>query len=97
MQEAKLGRTLSELTKEKIRETREGKKFTEEHKSNLSAAQPNRKNILIIDNQTGIETVYGSIAEAERSMGFPQGSIRANFRSKNKTLYKGRYDIKIIE
>lgn len=97
MVEAKLGKTLYELTKEKIRESQVGKKFTEEHKSNLSLAQSNRKNISVIDSQTGIETVYGSIGEAERSMGFPKDSIRANLRSKNKSLYKGRYDIKIIE
>lgn len=97
MVEAKLGKTLSELTIEKIRESREGKKFTEEHKSNLSAAQPNRKDILIIDTETGIETIYSSMGEAERSMGFPKDSIRANLRSKNKPLYRGRYNIKIIE
>lgn len=95
MVDAKLGKTLAELTKEKIRESRKGKKFTEEHKSNLSIAQPNRKNILIIDVETGIETVYGSMAEAERSMGFPKDSIRANLRSKNNPLYRGRYEIRV--
>ncbi len=95
MVEAKLGKTLAELTKEKIRESRKGKKFTEEHKSNLSIAQPNRKNIQIIDVETGIETVYDSMAEAERSMGFPKDSIRANLRSKNRPLYRGRYEIKV--
>lgn len=97
MKEAKLGKILSELTKEKIRESKVGKKFTEEHKSNLSLAQSNRKNISIIDIETGIETVYGSIGEAERSMEFPKDSLRANLRSKNKPLYKGRYNIKIKE
>ena len=94
MVEAKLGKILSELTKEKIRESKVGKKFTEEHKSNLSLAQSNRKNISIVDTETGIETIYGSIGEAERSMGFPKDSIRANLRSENKPLYKGRYNIK---
>lgn len=97
MVEAKLGRTLTELAKEKISAAQQGKKFTEEHKSNLSHAQPNRKNILVFDLETGVETIYGSIAEAERSMGFPKDSIRASLRAKNKSPYKGRYNIKVIE
>lgn len=97
MAEAKIGRTLSELTIEKISAAQRGREFTTEHKSNLSAAQPNRKNISVFDLETGIETVYGSIAEAERSMGLPKDAIRATLRSKSKAPYKGRYNIKIIE
>lgn len=97
MVEAKLGRTLTELAKEKISAAQQGKKFSEDHKSNLSQAQPNRKNILVVDLDTGVETIYGSIAEAERSLGFPKDSIRANLRAKNKSPYKGRYSIKVIE
>lgn len=96
MTEAKLGKTLSVDTIEKLRVAQAGKKFTEEHKSNLSAAQPNRKDILVLDLETGTETTYGSIAEAERSMGFPKDSIRANLRSKNKLPYKNRYEIKVV-
>ena len=97
MTEAKIGRTLSELTIEKLRAAQQGRKFTEEHKSNLSVAQSNRKNISVYDLDTGIETIYGSIAEAERSNGFPKDSIRATLRSKSKAPYKGKYNIKIIE
>jgi group I intron endonuclease len=97
MVEAKLGRTLSELAIEKISAASLGRKFTEEHKSRLSDAQPNRKNISVFDLETGIEIIYGSIAEAERSMEFPKDSIRANLRAKNKSPYKGRYNIKVIE
>ncbi len=94
---SKSGKTLSELTIEKIRATRKGSKFTEEDKNKLSKAQPNRKKISIFDLETDKETIYGSIVEAEKSMGFPKDSIRANLRAKNKSLYKGRYDIKVIE
>jgi group I intron endonuclease len=97
MVEAKIGKTLSELVKEKISETKRGQKFTEEHKANLSTAQPNRKNVSVLDLETGIETTYVSISEAERSMGFSKGSIRATLRSKNRAPYKGRYNIKVIE
>jgi len=96
MAEAKLGRTLSDLTIEKLRAAQLGKKFTEEHKSNLSTAQPYRKDISVLDLNTGIETIYSSIAKAERSMGFPKDSIRANLRSKNKSPYKNRYEIKVV-
>jgi group I intron endonuclease len=97
MVEAKLGRTLSELTIEKISAAQQGREFSAEHKSRLSTAQPNRKKISVFDLETGIETVYGSIAEAERSMEFPKDSIRATLRSKSKAPYKGRYNIKMIE
>lgn len=97
MAEAKLGGVLSEVVKEKIKESKLGKNFSEEHKINLSSAQPNRKSISVLDLETAIETTYGSIAEAERSMKFPKDSIRANLRLRIKSPYKGRYNIRVIE
>jgi group I intron endonuclease len=97
MAESKLGGKFCEETKEKISNAMLGKIFTKEHKANLSVAQPGRKNISVTDLETGIETIFTSIAEAERTMGFPKDSIRANFRSKSKAPYKGRYSIKVID
>ena len=97
MAESKLGGKLSEETREKLSNTMLGRIFTKEHKANLSVAQPGLKNILVIDLETGVETIFTSIAEAERTMGFPKDSIRANLRSKSKAPYKGRYSIKVID
>jgi len=97
MSEAKLGKKLSEELKKKISNAMAGRKLSEEHKTNLSAAQPNSKKLSVLDTQTGIETIFNSMAEAERTMGFPKDSIRANLRSKNKAPYKGRYYIKVID
>jgi hypothetical protein len=74
-----------------------GKIFTEEHKANLSAAQPNRKKLSVLDTETGKETIFDSVAAAERLMNFPKDSIRANLRSKTKSLYRDRYGFKFLD
>jgi hypothetical protein len=51
----------------------------------------------VFDTQMEVETIYGSVAEAERLMNLPKDSIRANLRSKNKNPYRGRYIFKIMD
>jgi group I intron endonuclease len=97
MTEAKFDRILSEVHKQKISDSKKGNKFSKEHRSNLSLAQPNRKKFSVTDLETGNETIFASIAEAERTLGFPKDSIRANLRLKNKTPYKGKYSFKVID
>jgi group I intron endonuclease len=97
MSEAKLGRKLSEELKGKISTTMLGRKLTEDHKANLSAAQPNSKKLSVLDIQTGMDTIYDSVAGAERLMNLPKDSIRANLRSKNKKPYRDRYIFNIID
>lgn len=95
MSDIKRGTTLSEAVKAKVSASMLGKKFTEEHKANLSSAQPNCKKLSVLDLETGIETIYNSISDAERKMELPASSIRANLRSKSKNAYRGRYVFKI--
>lgn len=91
------GRVISETAKKKISAAMLGKNFTEEHKANLSAAQPNRKKLSMLDTETGKETIFDSVAAAERLMNFPKDSIRANLRSKTKSLYRDRYGFKFLD
>lgn len=97
MTESKLGDKLSEKTREKIRDSMKGRKFSEEHKANLSAAKINSKKLLVVDLISGAETIFDSIGKAERSLNLPKDSIRANLRSKTKASYKGMYKFKLIE
>ena len=61
-----------------------GKKFTDEHRANLSASQPNSKKLSVLDLETGVETIYNSMAAAERILELPASSIRFNIKSKSK-------------
>lgn len=97
MREAKLGRNLSDETKVKLSKAATGRKFTEEHKANLSASKRNSKKLCVLDLQTGIESLYGSINEASRELNLPSDSIRANLRSKNQKPYRGIYVFKILD
>lgn len=84
MSEVKLGAILSAVIRAKISATKRGKKFTEEHKANLSAAQPNSKKLSVLDLETGIETIYNSISEGGRITGLPTSSIRSNIKSNSQ-------------
>lgn len=97
MREAKLGGNLSDETKVKLSKAATGRKFTEEHKANLSASKRNSKKLSVLDLETGIESLYDSINEASRCLNLPSDSIRANMRSKNQKPYKGRYVFKILD
>src|SRR5690606_37114347 len=87
------GKTHSEEAKAKISAATKGrgKNFTEEHKKNISAAQPNSQQLSVLDLETGVETVYHSIGEAARSLGLLLDSMRANLISRQQKPYKGRY------
>jgi group I intron endonuclease len=104
MRESKLSKTISNKTKEKISVTMTGRKFTEEHKTNLSLAKKNTlrsakrvlgcfagKIISVLNLETKEETNYTSISQAERSLGFPKGSISDNLKSKSGNPYRGIY------
>jgi group I intron endonuclease len=91
MRESKLSKTISNKTKEKISVTMTGRKFTEEHKTNLSLAKKNSKIISVLNLETKEETNYTSISQAERSLGFPKGSISDNLKSKSGNPYRGIY------
>jgi group I intron endonuclease len=91
MRESKLSKTISNKTKEKISVTMTGRKFTEEHRTNLSLANKNSKIISVLNLETKEETNYTSISQAERSLGFPKGSISDNLKSKSGNPYRGIY------
>lgn len=91
MAKSKLSTVLSVEVKEKISATLSGRKFTEEHKTNLSLSKKNRKMISVLDIKTNETTVYSSISQAEKSLGLPKDSIRVNLKSKSGAPYRGLY------
>jgi group I intron endonuclease len=96
MWEAKLNRTLSDEVKEKISRGKSGKFFTEEHKMALSLSKKNSKKLSVLNIQTNEETIFHSISQAERSMGFPRGAIGLNLKSKLGLLYRGTYKLALV-
>lgn len=96
MSDVKLNRILTYEIKEKIRNSMTGRAFTEEHKNNLSLSKKNSKKLLALNLQTGEEIIFNSISQAERSLGFPKGSIRDNLKSKLGLPYRGVYKFTIL-
>jgi group I intron endonuclease len=93
----KLNKTLSEKVKTKISATMTGRRLTEQHKVNLSLSKKNSKTLFVLNLQTKEETNYHSISQAERSLGFPKGSIRDNLKSKTGNPYRGIYKFTLID
>lgn len=91
MSDAKLNRTLTDEIKKKISNSMAGRTFSEERKLNLSLSKRNSKKLTVLNLQTNEETIYNSISQAERSLGFPKGSIRDNLKSKSGLPYRGIY------
>lgn len=77
--------------KAKISATMSGRTFTDEHKLSLSLSKKNSKKLSIFNIQTNEETIFHSISQAERSMGFPKGAIGLNLKSKAGAPYRGIY------
>lgn len=96
MSEVKLNRTLTDEVKEKISRGKSGKFFTEEHKMALSLSKNNSKKLSVLNIQTNEETIFHSISQAERSMGFPRGAIGLNLKSKLGLLYRGTYKFTLV-
>ncbi len=96
MSEAKLNRTLTDEVKEKISRGKSGKFFTEEHKMALSLSKKNSKKLSVLNIKTNEETIFHSISQAERSMGFPRGAIGLNLKSKLGLLYRGTYKFTFV-
>ena len=68
-----------------------GRTFSEEHKLNLSRSKRNSKKLTVLNLQTEEETIFNSISEAEKSLGFPKGSIGEKLKSKSGLPYRGIY------
>lgn len=96
MANSKLSKSLSDSVKEKISTSMAGKKFTEEHRVNLSLAKKNSKMLSVLNIETNEETTYASISQAERSLGLPKDSIRVNLKSKSGAPYRGLYKFSYI-
>lgn len=97
MAKAKLSQPLSEETREKISRKMKGRKLSEEHKVNMSLSKRNSKKLSVLDLRTNQETIFDSINQAERSLGLPKDSIRANLRSKSKAPYRGIFKFKLLD
>ena len=97
MAKSKLSTVLAEEVKEKISASKSGKKFTEEHKINLSISKKNRKMISVLTIKTNETTVYSSISQAEKSLGLPKDSIRVNLKSKSGVPYRGLYKFAYVD
>lgn len=91
MSNAKLNSTLTDEIKKKISNSMAGRTLSEEHKLNLSLSKRNSKKLSVLNLQTNEETIFHSISQAERSLGFPKGSIGLNLKSKLGTPYRGIY------
>lgn len=96
MKEIKKGTNLTVDTKAKISETMKGKTFSAEHKANLSAYKVNSKKLSVLNTTIGIETIYMSVGEADRSLDLPKDAIRANLRSKTKKPYRDIYVFRFL-
>ena len=97
MVDSKIASILSSETKGKISKTKTGRKFTEEHRANLSLAKKNSIGITVLNLTTKEETNYTSISQAEKLLGFPKGSIRDNLKSKSGNPYRGIYKFVLHE
>jgi len=97
MAKSKLSTVLSEEVKEKISANMSGRKFTEEHKINLSLSKKNQKRISVLNIKTNETTVYSSISQAEKSLGLPKDSIRVNLKSKLGVPYRGLYQFAYVD
>lgn len=97
MVDTKIASILSRETKAKISKAMTGRKFTEEHRANLSLAKKNSKGITVLNLATKEETNYTSISQAEKLLGFPKGSIRDNLKSKSGNPYRGIYKFELHE
>lgn len=75
----------------------EGRNLSNEHKANLSTAQPNSKKLLVLDVRTGEESLFDSVNQGEKSLALPKDAIRANLRSKSGSLYRGIYKFKLVD
>jgi len=100
------GKTHSDETRKKISEAKKGislPKFTEEHKSAISAALEGKnkgenspRKVLVIDVLTNESTSYPSMREAAQSLNIKY-SVISNFISRNQSKpYKGKYIFKVI-
>jgi len=102
------GKTHSDENRKKISETKKGislPKFTEEHKSAISAAlvgknkgenSPLSRKILVIDVLTNESTSYPSMRVAAQSLNIKY-SVISSFISRNQSKpYKGKYIFQAI-
>lgn len=97
MSESAKIRVVSETSKAKISRAMEGRNLSNEHKANLSTAQPNSKKLLVLDVRTGEESLFDSVNQGEKSLALPKDAIRANLRSKSGSLYRGIYKFKLVD
>lgn len=77
--------------KSKISATMRGRTFSADHKLSLSLSKKNSKKLSVFNIKTNEETIFHSISQAERSLGFPKGAIGLNLKSKSSVPYRGIY------
>lgn len=97
MSEIAENRTVLELSKAKISRAMVGRNLSNDHKANVSIAQPSSKKLLVLDVRTGEESLFDSVNSCERFFNFPKDAIRANLRSKSGSIYRGIYKFKLVD
>lgn len=82
------GKTHTEVTKEKMRQSKLGENnpgfgltLTEEHKAKISASQLNSQKISVFDLETNTETIYYSLRGAAKDLNCLVGSIANNLKN----------------
>lgn len=91
-----LGLIHSKETKDKIKLTKLGISKSEEHKLNLSLADPNIVGIEVTDLTINKVTIYHSMRAAARALGINMSNINNYLKRKQKKPYKGLYTFKKI-
>jgi len=84
MSDTRLGRKVSDETKQKMSEVRKG--YPRPVGAGRAAVQ-----LEVLDLSTGTKTVYPSFSEAAIALGATKGSISRYFSRNAQKPYKGRY------
>jgi hypothetical protein len=62
----------------------------------VNSNQPKAQQLYVLDNVTGIETIYPSITIAGKSLGLRQAAISLYIKDKRTKPYKKRYVFKLV-
>ena len=86
--EGNFGRKASKETRLKMSTTRKGKKYSDEHKSNISQGMMGVNNKKVIDTNSGI--IYNSVSDAAKENGLKRYNLSCYLtgKVKNKTAFR---------
>lgn len=88
-----LGRTHSDISKEKMR----GRTYSKKIRERMSASSPYCQQIEVLDFETGISKIYKSMNAAARALNINQSIISLYFQRNQIKPYKGRYVFRILQ